>query len=352
MAITMKDIARHCGLSGGAVSQVLRDPENPRFSPKTRKLILETAAKLDYRQNPLSRALRTNRTNLLGLMLPWNEPEVMDCVERVASENGYKILIQFTAHPRAGLELEGLHSFLDWNVDGILWEPSFMTNDDFQPLLDTIRREGPPLVMLERRQSGVDFPLVSTDYRPALEKCVRHLHEQGFRKVVFVAMAMEDCSGIVDDKVRDIADLAQNCGMEFAHCKIDTERGNLKQQAMAAVGDPANENSCFLCYSWLISDFVDAADALHRKIPEDLGLVMMIDLLIGGRLRVSNLLRPKITAIRVNSSELAELAVNRLLALIQKKPIRQPGALLHNSAELVIQQSTSRKSCKDLASKS
>lgn len=341
MAITMKDIARHCGLSGGAVSQVLRNPENPRFSPETRKLILETAAKLDYRQNPLSRALRTNRTNLLGLMLPWNEPEVMDCVERVASENGYKILIQFTAHPRAGLELEALHSFLDWNVDGILWEPSFMTDDDFQPLLDTIRREGPPLVMLERRQPGVDFPLVSTDYRPAIEECVRHLSDQGFRKAVFVAV--EDRAGILDDKVRSIAELARNYGMEFAHCKIDTERGDLKEQAVAVVGDPANANSCFLCYSWLISDFVDAAEALHRRIPEDLGLVMMIDLLIGGRLRVSNLLRPKITAIRANSSELAELAVSRLLSMIRKEPVRQPGALFHNSAELVIQQSTSRK---------
>lgn len=341
MAVTMKEIARHCGLSGGAVSQVLRNPENPRFSPETRKLILEAAAKLDYRQNPLSRALRTSKTNLLGLMLPWNEPEVMDCVERVASENGYKILIQFTAQPRSGIELEALRSFLDWNVDGILWEPSFMTEDDFLPLLDTIRREGPPLVMLERRQPGVDFPLVSTDYRPALEECVRHLRDQGFCKVVFVGM--NDRSGILDDKARDIAELARNYGLEFAHRKIDTERGSLKEQAAAIVGDPANGNSCFLCYSWLISDFVDAAEELNRRIPEELGLVMMIDLLIGGRLRVSNLLRPKITAIRVNSSELAELAVNRLLALIRKEPARQSGALLRNSAELVIQQSTSRK---------
>lgn len=30
--------------------------------------------------------LRTNKTKLLGLMLPWNEPEVMDSIERIASE--------------------------------------------------------------------------------------------------------------------------------------------------------------------------------------------------------------------------------------------------------------------------
>lgn len=339
MAVTMKDIAQHCGLSGGAVSQVLRNPENPRFSPQTRKLILDTAAKLDYRQNPLSLALRTNKTNLLGLMLPWNEPEVMDCVERTASENGYKLLLQFTAHPRPGIELEALRSFLDWNVDGILWEPSFMTGDDFRPLLRRIRQNGPPLVMLERRMPETDFPLVATDYRAVLEQCVRHLKEQKFRKLVFVSMGSH--SDVLDEKVGETRRLAESCQLDFALRLIDTERGELKAQARAILSDPDNAGSCFLCYSWLISDFVDAAEELKLRIPEDIGLVMLIDLLIGGRLRISNLLRPKISAIRVNSADLAEQAVNRLLAQI-REPERQQPSLFYNRAEFVIQQSTNR----------
>lgn len=340
MAVTMKDIARHCGLSGGAVSQVLRNPENPRFSPQTRKLILDTAAKLDYRQNPLSLALRTNRTNLIGLMLPWNEPEVMDCVERAASENGYKLLLQFTAHPRPGIELEALRSFLDWNVDGILWEPSFMTGDDFQPLLKRIRKSGPPLVMLERRIPNTDFPLVATDYHPVLEQCIRHLKEKNYRKVIFIST--DSHTSVLDGKISETRALAEHHGLEFSLRKINAEESNLKEQAVAILSDPVNSNSCYLCYSWLVSDFVDAAEELKLRIPEEIGLVMLIDLLIGGRLRVSNLLRPKISAIRVNSADLAEQAVTRLLAQIREPEQQQP-SLFYNKAEFIIQQSTTRK---------
>ncbi len=341
MAVTMKDIARHCGLSGGAVSQVLRNPDNPRFSPGTRKLILETAAKLDYRQNPLSRALRTSRTNLIGLMLPWNEPEVMDCVERVASENGYKLLIQFTAYPRAGLELEALRSFLDWNVDGIIWEPSGMTDDDFRPLIKTIREDGPPLVMLERGMKGADFPLIATDFDPVMRECARHLREKKYRRIVFVSGM--DRSDILDDKIRSMRDAASECGLEFSTYRLGTMKISTPEEIRALLAGQADGNTCYCCYSWLISDFVDAAEALHLNVPNDLGLVMLLDLLIAGRLRVSNMLRPKITAIRVNGAELAELAVNRLLAEIRKEPVSGT-VLSHNRAELVIQTSTNRKS--------
>ena len=186
MAVTMKDIARCCGLSAGSVSQVIRNPDNPRFSPATRKLILDTAAKLDYHQNPLSCALRTNKTKLLGLMLPWNEPEVMDSIERIASENGFKLLIQFTAHPRSGMEQAALQSFLNWNVEGIIWEPSSSDDASFLPLLDKIKKEKRSLVMLERGVNGASFPVVQTDYAPALRACIEHLKRRNYEKVVFV----------------------------------------------------------------------------------------------------------------------------------------------------------------------
>ncbi len=339
MAVTMKDIAKHCGVSGGSVSQVLRNPENPRFTPETRKLILETAAKLEYRQNPLSRALRTNKTNLLGLMLPWNEPEIMDCIERVASENGYKLLIQFTAHPRAGMEMEALRSFIDWNVDGIIWEPSSMTNDDFLPLLKKIKQEGPPLVMLERGIDGIHFPLVETDYAPAINKCMKHLKEQGYGKAAFVFDINR--SGLLDNKLNAIHEAAAGYQLDFDSFWISQNDMSRQDGLREILTKPENANTAYFCYAWLTADLVEAMESLNMRAPEDIGIIMLIDMLIAGRLRVSNLLRPKITAIRTNSRELAELAVNRLLAEIQQgKPKESPQ--YYDTAELVFQQSTIR----------
>ncbi len=340
MAVTMKDIARHCGLSGGAVSQVLRNPKNPRFSEETRKLILDTAARLDYRQNRLSLALRTNRTNLIGLMLPWNEPETMDCVERVAAESGYKLLIQFSAHPRPGVELEALKSFLDWNVDGILWEPSGTIDAGLLPLLEQIQRSGPPLVQLERSVGGVKFPLVASDYAPAIRASVTHLAEQGYERILFVS-DVGDVGDLklIDDKLTLFREAAEAAALPFEVHRINPAKR--KEDLSLLFSQPEIRNGAVACYSWLVSDCVDAAEAVGLRIPEELGLVMMIDLLVGGRLRISNLLRPTITAIRVKSGVLAELAVRRLLAGIRKEDV--PDTPIPSHCELVIQTSTRRK---------
>ena len=154
-------------------------------------------------------------------------------------------------------------------------------------------------------------------------------------------MSNIDRSDVLDDKIENIKIAALECDLDFSVCYLGTTNLSAPDEICNILIDPRNTNTCYCCYSWLISDFVDAAETLKIRVPEDIGLVMLLDLLIAGRLRVSNLLRPKITAIRVNGAELAEMAVNRLLSEIRNETISQT-VPLNNQAELVIQSSTNR----------
>ena len=62
---TMKDIAKEAGLSQPTVSLVL----NGHYSicAETRKRVLETAERLGYRRNEIARAIKTGKTNVIGL---------------------------------------------------------------------------------------------------------------------------------------------------------------------------------------------------------------------------------------------------------------------------------------------
>ena len=69
MTITIKDIARECGVSISAVSLVLNNRPN-RISEKTKQLIIEKARTLNYRPNQIAVSLVTRKTKSIGLILP------------------------------------------------------------------------------------------------------------------------------------------------------------------------------------------------------------------------------------------------------------------------------------------
>ena len=64
--ITVKSVAEHVGLSMGTISLVLnRAPQSSSIPQRTQDRIF-AARKLDYRPNPVARALRTKRSTMLA----------------------------------------------------------------------------------------------------------------------------------------------------------------------------------------------------------------------------------------------------------------------------------------------
>jgi DNA-binding LacI/PurR family transcriptional regulator len=68
--ITIRDVARESGYSASTVSIVLNSAPLSRYIPvETKGRIETTARRLGYRPNPLARSLRSQRSNVIGLMV-------------------------------------------------------------------------------------------------------------------------------------------------------------------------------------------------------------------------------------------------------------------------------------------
>ena len=66
--VTMADIARHCNVSKATVSRVLNERLNEfPVSKEMIQRVKNAAEQLDYRPNRLARAIRSQRTHLIGL---------------------------------------------------------------------------------------------------------------------------------------------------------------------------------------------------------------------------------------------------------------------------------------------
>ena len=95
MPVTLADIARELGVSKMTVSRAINN--NPLISSATRKRVLELARRMNYQPNQHARALATNRSYLIGIIIPdimnLYFAEVIRAIETVARPAGFQLLI-------------------------------------------------------------------------------------------------------------------------------------------------------------------------------------------------------------------------------------------------------------------
>ena len=95
MPVTLEDIARALNVSKMTVSRAINN--HPEISRETRARILATAQKMKYRPNQFARALTTNHSYLIGIVVPdlmhSYFAEICRGVESRARPVGYQNLI-------------------------------------------------------------------------------------------------------------------------------------------------------------------------------------------------------------------------------------------------------------------
>lgn len=182
---TIKDIAKHLGLSVSTVSRALNNNEN--IKKETRELIMETARELNYRSNPIGLSLRHGVTNTIGVLVPEMvtpfASEVISGVQETLNKKEYKVIIaQSNEDPEK--ERENLQLMENFMVDGIIICPcDFKTNKNEYLKL---QRHGIPIVFYDRIPFGMEVPnVIVDDYRESFFM-VEHLIRLGRKRIVHV----------------------------------------------------------------------------------------------------------------------------------------------------------------------
>src|SRR5690242_17329595 len=95
MSATLADIARELGISKMTVSRAINN--DPLVKAKTRERVLEVSRRLNYHPNHFARALVTNRSFLIGVIVPdlmhSYFAEIMHGIGAVARSANYQIVI-------------------------------------------------------------------------------------------------------------------------------------------------------------------------------------------------------------------------------------------------------------------
>ncbi|MET0242260.1 MAG: LacI family DNA-binding transcriptional regulator, partial [Flavitalea sp.] len=119
--VTINDIARELNTTPATVSRALNNHRS--ISEEKKKLIVETAERLNYRRNSIASSLRLGHTKVLGVIIPSAEinffGRVVHGIENHAAQNGYNVLI-FQSNEMRAYEVRGIETLLSARVDGIM----------------------------------------------------------------------------------------------------------------------------------------------------------------------------------------------------------------------------------------
>lgn len=179
---TIYDISEKLNISAATVSRALNN--HPKISIKTKELVLATAKELNYKQNTLAQALKSGKTNNVGIIVPYINSNffssVIRGIEEELSLHGYHVII-CQSHEDVDLERKQLNTLLNAQVDGIFMSVSKTTQDISH--IEAAKESNIPIIFFDRKKDIKGISTVTIDDYKAGFEATEHLIKQGCKKI-------------------------------------------------------------------------------------------------------------------------------------------------------------------------
>lgn len=304
-------------------------------NPETVERVGEVARKLGYRPHSLARALRTNRTMSVGVIIPDMENPlfgpIIAGVESVLVDEGYSVLIGNA--DRGPDHADGLvEDMLERHVDGLILATP---GREVSAAAQRVQRDV-PMVLVNRSVDDDSIPAIVGDDHAGIGLAVRHLRELGHERIGHVAGP----SWVSTGKGRRDAFLDW-----IATVGLDPDADLVEEAEWYQVEPGTTAALALLGRRPDLTAIVAANDLLglgcYRAV-RSLGKVIGVDVSITGYndIPLLDLMQPSMTAVRVPYRQMGADAASMLLALIAGEVVAPRRVLL--TPTLAIRASTAR----------
>jgi LacI family transcriptional regulator len=273
---TIRDVARRAGVAPITVSRVINDAAY--VSDETRQRVEQAIAELHYVPNKLAQSLRSNRTNILALVLtditnPFWTTLARGAEDAASEENLNVILCNTDENPVKQANYTRL--LLQRQVDGFLLAPTENTVESIAPIL----RQKVPLVILDRKIPGAQVDVVRGDSEGGAYELARYVIAQGHRRIGFVSgpptastsaqraagyrRALEDAGLEIDPALISFGEFRQESGY---------------QQMLRLLKVTPPPTALFAANNFLAVGAMRALDELGLEVPGAISVVAFDDL--------------------------------------------------------------------------
>lgn len=185
----MRDVARKAGVSVMTVSRALNSPE--KVSEEMRLRVRAAVEEIGYVPNRLARSLSSNRSSVIGLIVPSIRnslfAETIKGISDVLSGNGYHLMIADSG-PGLRDEEEAITTFVQQRVAGLVLHNTSHT----AAAVEMIAKAKIPVVENGNLTTSPLDSVVSYSNYEASRAMTLHLARMGYRRIAFVSLARRE----------------------------------------------------------------------------------------------------------------------------------------------------------------
>ncbi len=331
---TIVDIAKKLKISASTVSRALN--EHPDIKEETRNQVKKLAKKLNYSPNPIARSLKSNKTNVIGVIVPEIEHDFFSSaisgIEEVAYHSGYTILV-CQSNESYEREVVNTNALMHQRVAGLIVSISQSTKNGnhFKELIN----RGIPIVFFDRVCNDISANKVVIDDAKSAFDAVTHLIERGRKKIAHLAgpkdlkicelrlkgykNALKKANLPLLNKFIRYGDLHEDNGYESMDALL---KEDIIPDAVFAVNDPV-----------AIGAFQRIKEA-GLKIPEDIAIVGF------SNNKITALVDPPLTTVNQPSFDMGKKATEILIEMIENEKSNSQRKTVVLDAELIVRGST------------
>jgi LacI family transcriptional regulator len=327
---SIKEVARHAGVSVGTVSNVLNRPEV--VAPSTRERVLESIRELGFVRNEAARHLRAGRSRTVGLVvLDVANPYFTDVahgVEELADHHDTMVML-CNSGENPERELRHLAQLEEQRVLGILITPVETEN----PHLTQLSERGMPVVLVDRG-AGRQQCSVAVDDVLGGRLAGDHLKGQGHQRIVYVGgppsiKQVSDRLAGLRAAVGSQAEVTVITGPS-----LSVAEGRRAGEQVAAMPDGERPTAAFCANDLLAIGFLQEMTRQGIRVPDEVAIVGYDDIGFAAAAAVP------LSSVRQPREQLGRTAMELLLDEVEngrrhthRQVVFQPELIVRESSE-------------------
>jgi LacI family transcriptional regulator len=327
--VTIADVADRAGVSIATVSRVV----NGRYgvAPGTMSRVQAVIDELGYESSLVARSLRSQRTNVIGILVADIEPfsaELLKGAAKALHESEFEMVVYSAGQrSREGWERRYVSRLSGTLTDGIiLVTPTVVAVNASQPV-----------VAVDPHVGGSALPTIDAQNFEGAVEITQHLIELGHRRIGFLA-------GRPDLESARRREAGYRAALEAAGIPFDTELVRVGGFTEETAEAPARELLTLTDRPTAIFAANDLSAIQTMRTAAELGIAVPDDMSVVGfdNIPESALTDPPLTTVDQSIQELGVEAVRTLLDLIENRDRHAGETPIHITlpTKLVVRRST------------
>ncbi|WP_225036917.1 LacI family DNA-binding transcriptional regulator [Winogradskyella sp. SM1960] len=315
---TLKELAALLNISVSTVSKALNDSHE--ISENTRIRVKELAAKLNYKPNRIAQQLKTNKTKIIGVILPTvTNPffaEVLHGIEKTATSNDYDIIVCLS-NETLHKEKRSLDLLANGSVDGFII--AVARESQVKEQTDHIKsaiKSKLPVLMFDRVVDDIECNKVIVDDFQSVYEATEHLIVKEKRKNILLVSNIEELS-VGQLRISGYTKALEDYNLEPNILKLDNAVDlDVEKRIYSCLKENTSIDAILSIDHVTGIVAINMAKKLGKEIPKDLSVVGF------GYEHTQVLSSPKISIIHQKAHKIGEMSTRLLIDNIKDETLK------------------------------